>query len=99
MSSDVWCYAYAGACKKVDRTKATVTVLIDKLEKLELVKRTRSSTDNRVTLIELTQKGHDFKPIFEKISHDLNEKVYKGFSTEEAELVESLMDRIRKNLE
>ena len=37
--------------KKVDRTKATVTVLIDKLEKLELVKRTRSSTDNRVTLI------------------------------------------------
>ena len=85
--------------KKVDRTKATVTVLIDKLEKLELVKRTRSSTDNRVTLIELTQKGHDFKPIFEKISHDLNEKVYKGFSTEEAELVESLMDRIRKNLE
>lgn len=29
--------------KKVDRTKATVTVLIDKLEKLELVKRTRSS--------------------------------------------------------
>ena len=69
------------------------------MKKLELVKRTRSSTDNRVTLIELTQKGHDFKQIFEKISHDLNEKVYKGFSTEEAELVESLMDRIRKNLE
>uniref|UniRef100_UPI003FEECA39 MarR family winged helix-turn-helix transcriptional regulator n=1 Tax=Succinivibrio sp. TaxID=2053619 RepID=UPI003FEECA39 len=85
--------------KKVDRTKATVTVLIDKLEKLELVKRTRSSKDNRVTLIELTQKGLDFKPVFEKISHDLNEKAYKGFSTEEAELVETLMDRIRKNLE
>ena len=80
--------------KKVDRTKATVTVLIDKLEKLEIVKRTRSSKDNRVTLIEL-----NFTPVFEKISHDLNEKAYKGFSTEEAELVETLMDRIRKNLE
>ncbi len=85
--------------KKVDRTKATLTVLIDKLEKLGLVKRTRSSTDSRVILIELTQKGMDLKPVFEKISMELNEKVYKGFSDEEAELAELLMDRIRKNLE
>lgn len=85
--------------KRVDRTKATLTVLIDKLEKLELVKRTRSSTDNRVIIIELTQKGLDLKPVFERISHDLNEKVYKGFSEEEADLADMLMDRIRKNLE
>ena len=49
----------------------------------------------KVALVSLTK----FSNFFEKISHDLNEKAYKGFSTEEAELVETLMDRIRKNLE
>ena len=48
----------------------------------------------KVALVSLTK----FSNFFE-LSDNLNEKVYKGFSTEEAELVESLMDRIRKNLE
>ena len=36
---------------KIHRTKPTVTVLVDKLEKLDFVKRVKSSDDNRITYI------------------------------------------------
>ena len=51
----------------IHRTKPTVTVLVDKLEKLGYLKREPSDEDNRCTYIVLTKKGEDFKVIFEKI--------------------------------
>lgn len=84
---------------KIHRTKATTTVLIDKLEKLGLVKRLKSATDSRCTFVELTENGKKFKPIFEKISQDLNKKVYANIPLEQAELLEDLLEQVRKNLE
>ena len=50
----------------IHRTKPTVTVLVDKLEKLGYLKREASVEDNRSTNIVLTQKGEDFKVIDRK---------------------------------
>ena len=47
--------------EKIRRTRPTVTVLVDKLEKLGYVKRETSKEDNRYTYIVLTKKGLDFK--------------------------------------
>ena len=79
---------------KIHRTRPTVTVLIDKLEKLNYVKRTVSDKDNRYTYISLTKKGEDFKPIFEKISNELNDILYKNLSNDEAETLEDILKKI-----
>ena len=83
---------------KIHRTRPTVTVLVDKLEKLGYVKRVISDKDSRYTFIELTQKGQDFKPIFEKISNNLNEKLYKNISEKEYQMLENLLDKVLKNI-
>ena len=80
----------------IHRTKPTVTVLIDKLEKLGYLKREDSDEDSRSTNIVLTQKGVDFKVIFEKISKDLNKMLYKNLSLEESELIEKLLRKVIK---
>lgn len=83
---------------KIHRTKATTTVLVDKLEKQGLLKRVKSTTDNRCTFVKLTDSGKNFKPVFENISKKLNEKVYAHITIENAELLENLLKQIRKNL-
>jgi len=42
----------------------------------------------------LTKKGENFKPVFEKISKDLNEMLYKNLSAEEADILEKLLRKI-----
>ena len=79
---------------KIHRTRPTVTVLVDKLEKLGYVKREVSKEDNRYTYIVLTKKGLDFKPVFEKISNDLNDMLYKNLSDSEADTLEKLLEKI-----
>ena len=80
----------------IHRTKPTVTVLVDKLEKLGYLKREASDEDSRSTNIVLTQKGEDFKVTFEKISKELNEMLYKNLSPEESELMEKLLRKVLK---
>ena len=78
----------------IHRTKPTVTVLVDKLEKLGYLKREASDKDNRYTYVILTQKGKDFKTTFEKISEKLNKMLYKNLSLEESELIEKLLRKV-----
>lgn len=84
--------------QKIHRTKATLTVLVDKLEKLELVTREKTDKDSRITYIRLTTKGQAFKPIFEEISQNLYTKIYTNFSTEETQSFNALLNKINQNL-
>ena len=83
---------------KIHRTKPTVTVLVDKLEKTGLVQREKSTSDSRITKIKLTQKGQDLKPLFEKISEELNKVLYNGFSENETKTLEYLLEKMLKNV-
>ena len=79
---------------KIHKTRPTVTVLVDKLEKLGYLKREISQEDSRYTYITLTKKGQDFKPIFEKISEDLNNLLYKNLSKKESDILEKLLQKV-----
>ncbi len=79
---------------KIHRTKPTVTVLVNKLEKLGFVKREKSDTDNRITYIVPTQKALDFKPVFEKISTELNELLCKNLTEEESIILDNLLKKM-----
>ncbi|SRR5574344_40952 len=83
----------------VDRTKATTTVLVDKLEKLGLVRREKSTTDSRVTMVELTQLGYSYETKFQEVADKLNAKVYQGLTDKEADVLEALLVRVKNNIE
>lgn len=77
--------------ERVHRTQPTVTVLVNKLEKLGYVERSKSAEDSRVTLIRLTEQGQQLKPIFEQVSETIQDMVYGGMTEEQAEQLESLL--------
>ncbi|MGZ7442335.1 MarR family winged helix-turn-helix transcriptional regulator [Paenibacillus sp. TH7-28] len=80
--------------EKIHRTQPTVTVLVNKLEKLGYVKRTKGKEDARVTSIYLTDKGMELEPVFQSISDVLNEVIYGGLSDSEREQLEKLLDHV-----
>ena len=80
--------------EKIHRSKPTVTILINKLEKFGFVKREKSYEDSRITYIMLTSKSKDFKPIFEKISKDLNKMLFKNLANNEVQLLGELLEKM-----
>lgn len=83
---------------KIHRSKPTVTVLIDKLERFGFVYREKSRNDSRITYIRLTDQGKRFEPVFEKISKELNELLYQQFTAEEADILDALLKKMENNL-
>lgn len=79
---------------KIHRSKPTVTILVAKLERLGFVTREKSTEDSRITYIMLTSKSEDFKPIFEKISKDLNKMLFKNLTNKEVQLLDVLLKKM-----
>lgn len=92
-------YEMSEIAKKIHRTKPTVTVLVEKLEKSGYVQRVKSDNDARYTNVSLTPKGFELKPIFEQISEKLNALAYLGLREEEAMLLEILLEKAIVNFE
>ena len=82
----------------INRDKSTVTVLVNKLERLKYIEKRKDDTDSRITLIRLTPKGKAIEPIFKEIGEHLIAKVYNGFTDLEKEILFSLLNRIISNL-
>lgn len=92
-------YEMGEIARKIHRTKPTVTVLVEKLEKSGYVQRVKSDVDARFTMISLTEKGFALRSIFEAISKDLNTLAYAGLRDEEALLLEILLEKAIINFE
>lgn len=63
----------------------TVTGLIDRLEKLDYVKRSDHPNDRRVYLVHITEKGNKVANKALPIIKKLNEQIKEGYSKEEVE--------------
>lgn len=90
-------YTMQELARKIHRTKPTVTVLVEKLEMFGYVQRRKSEEDGRITLLSLTEKGQALEPVFCEISEAVNHRVYAGLSEEEAEEVERLLSKVKRN--
>lgn len=84
--------------ERVQRTQPTVTVLVNKLEKLGYVERHKSAEDSRVTMIRLTEQGRKLEPVFNQVSKQINELIYGGLSDEQAEQLELLLSSIVRKM-
>lgn len=82
----------------INKDKSTVTALVNKLEKLELLEKFKNDSDSRSIMVKLTQKGLDTKPIIiDKISAKLLDSTYKDFSNDEKELLCKLLEKMKDN--
>lgn len=82
----------------IHKDKSTVTTLVNKLEKMQLLEKFKHESDNRSTMVKLTQKGLDTKPIvMDEISTNLLDRAYTNFSKKEKEQVCDLLEKIKNN--
>lgn len=84
--------------QKVGVTQATISGLINSLEKVEIVKRTTHEKDGRSFVILLTEKGealcNEILPLYhERISH-----FWAPFTDTEKDQLNGLMERIIKSI-
>lgn len=80
------------------RDKSTITTLVNKLERLGYVKRERSLDDGRSTYITLTEKGQQLRPIFDKVSQQVLDVVWRGFSEQEKQVLVNGLKKMSGNL-
>ena len=78
--------------------KSTLSELLDNLEKAGHVKRIQSEQDRRKTLIKLTEKTRKLQSMYFKLSVEMTDLFYKGFTPEEIDELETYLHRILKNL-
>ena len=79
--------------------KNTITVMLEKMEKNNLIRRITDENDKRKSLVILTDYAKSLKKSFDEISDEMLKKVYKGFSEEEIDKYEEYLHRIIRNLE
>ena len=84
-------------CEKTSLDKSTLTGIIDRLERDGYIERKPSETDKRSTLISLTGKEKEFAKNIQKVSDQMNEIFYNGFTDEEITQFDSMLARILKN--
>ena len=77
----------------------TLTAMLDRMEATGLIIRKPDPKDRRNRLIALTEKAKSLQEDYTKISEQMNEMYYIGFSEEEIMQFESYLLRILTNLE
>ena len=84
---------------EIGLAKNTITVMLEKMEKNNLIRRITDENDKRKSLVILTEHAKSLKKCSDKISDEMLKKVYKGFSEEEIDKYEEYLHRIIRNLE
>lgn len=79
------------------RTKPTLTVLVGKLERMGLVRRSPSPLDARCQIVRLTPEGEKLRPAFDSISRRLAARAYAGLPPAAARRLETTLSGILSN--
>ncbi|KOS68767.1 hypothetical protein AEA09_09600 [Lysinibacillus contaminans] len=85
--------------KAFQRKGSSISSIVTNLEKKGLVERKTDLTDERRKIIRPLQKGIEIVKDFQVFFEELEAEMTKDFSTEDNELLTSLLNRIIKNLD
>ena len=77
----------------------SLTTMLERMEKGELISRRQDEADRRKTLLFLTQKARNLKQDYDSVSEQMGEIYYDGFTKKEIIEFESYLERIMNNLE
>ncbi len=80
------------------RDKASITRLIDNLEKLGLVTRVASTTDRRINKVYLTDAAKPLQQMTYELANQTMNEALQNISKEEIETVKNVLQRVYDNL-
>jgi DNA-binding MarR family transcriptional regulator len=84
--------------RRMQISPATVTKMIQRMEKSGFLRRERDPDDQRVSRVYLTDAGRALISEMIAISQNIGEEVFAGFSQEERVLMQRLLQLMRENL-
>ena len=77
----------------------SLTSMLERMEKQELLRRESDENDRRKTLLFLTERAYALREDYEAVSAQMGAVFYEGFSEEEILQFESFLRRVLDNLE
>ena len=92
------CVPIVELSRKTGLAKTTLTSMLDRMESANLVERIFDKADRRQIRIALTDKARALSDEYNKVSRQMNEIYYAGFSADEITAFESTLQRILSNL-
>ena len=78
---------------------ATVTIALQRMERIGLIERRPDKRDQRVTRVFLTDRGRSLRENVEKKWRRLEEQMLRGFSSEERQTMREYLLKISSNLD
>lgn len=84
--------------RKTGLAKTTLTSMLDRMEEAKLVARVFDQSDRRQIRIVLTETARALNTEYERVSEQMNELYYAGFTGEEITFFEDTLRRILTNL-
>lgn len=84
--------------ERTQLSKSTLTSMLDRLEEAGHITRIRPEKDRRTILIKLTEKDKSLQKLYSKVSDEMINIFYRGFSHEEIDEFEGCLKRILANL-
>ncbi len=85
--------------RKTGLAKTTLTGMLDRLESQGLITRCADSADRRQIIIRLAEKAKQLNSDYTRVSQQMNQLFYRGFSNDDIIHFENTLKRILKNLE
>lgn len=76
----------------------TVAVMLQRMEKAELIRRKPDEKDQRVSRVYLTDKGRDVHRDVQKMVETIDRECLDGFTREEVLLLKRFLRQIKENL-
>ena len=77
---------------------ATITNMLQRMERDGLVERRQDADDQRVTRVYLTDAGHRVQDAAEAAWRQIEDEAFAGFTADERSLLNDLLQRVRQNL-
>lgn len=85
--------------KRLSRDGPTITGIIDRMEKKDLVRRERSTRDRRVIKVFITLKASEMKEALTKLQQTAGKDIIDNFTAEDIKTLEQLLAKLLTNIE
>ena len=84
--------------RRLHRTPATITNMLQRMQKAGFLERRPDSKDQRISRVYLTEAGREIQAQVERIWQENQERTLDGFSDQELENLHNYLERIHDNL-
>ena len=85
--------------KRLSRDGPTITGIIDRMEKKQLVRRERSTRDRRIIKVFVTSKAKEMKDELTNLQQTAGKDIIDNFSNNDLETLEYLLAKLLSNIE